>query len=172
MSTIDGDLRAERTATTSTSRPALGARLHAHRAALIAALVTVGLGGLGVGATAMAGGFAVTQQDNGVVMNDLSRVANIYDGRVVSLKEIEQLNDEGKAKFTIASPELTCQGVALYVDTAAEADAYDLGYRERSKARAAAGMPSGGAGPCAVYQDAPNFVPPGVELPATSAQQP
>ncbi|PPK89818.1 hypothetical protein CLV92_1307 [Kineococcus xinjiangensis] len=162
--------------------------------AVVAAIAALGVSGMGIAATAAAGGFAVSVNENGVVMNDLSRVANVYNGRIVTLGEIQDLNDEGQALYSSASPELTCQGIMLHFDTPAEADEYGHGYTARAKAHAAkttaggtihpgAGQAAAPAGtapegsiaatedPCAAFKDSPSFVPEGVKLPAASSGQ-
>ena len=139
----------------------------------VGALIAVG--GLGLGASAVtANGFMITRQPGGVIAIDLNQATGVYRGRVVSLAEVEKLNNRGQAMFSIANRELACQGVMLYLDTEAQADAYGRGYLQRQRARSAAASTSpttNSADPCQGYEDAPNFVPAGVTLGPVSPDQ-
>ena len=153
---------------------------------LVLAVVTaIAVGGVAMGASAVAGGPTVTgSAGNGagdrvgggdrVRVNDLSQVSNVHNGHVVTQAQIESLNSQGQAMFSAASPELTCQGIMLYFDTAAQADDYGLGYRQRTQAHAAAAAAdpalAGDHDVCAEFADSPRFAPAGVQLPAASWQ--
>ncbi len=137
------------------------------RPAAIGVGAAIAIGGLGLGASAVAAnGLMVTRAPNGMVAINLDQATGVYQGRVVTLAEVEGLNKNGKAMFSIANRELACQGVMLYFDTEAQADDYGRGYVQReTERRAAAGPTIADTGdPCQAYRDAPNFVPAGVTL--------
>ena len=163
----------------TTSRPRAWRR---HK--LVLAVVTaVAVGGIALGASAVAGGPTMGGSGDGdqvgtggrVRINDLSQVSNVHNGHVVTQAEIETLNSQGQAMFSAASPELTCQGIMLYFDTAAQADDYGLGYRQRTQTHAAAAAAdpalAGDQDPCAEFADSPRFAPAGVQLPAAASWQ-
>lgn len=157
-----------------TDGPAEGAWWR-RRPALIGVGAVIAVGGLGLGASAVAAnGFMVTRQPGGMVAIDLDQATGVYQGRVVTLAEVANLNKNGEAMFSIANRELACQGVMLYFDTEAQADDYGRGYAKRETARrAVAASTSGDTGdPCQGYSDTPNFVPPGVKLGPVSPSVP
>ncbi len=134
------------------------------RPAAIGAGALIAVGALGLGASAVAAnGFMVTRQPGGMVAIDLGQATGVYQGRVVTLTEVENLNKNGQAMVSIANRELACQGVMLYFDTQAQADDYARGYAQREKTRRATSATTS-SDPCQGYRDAPNFVPAGVTL--------
>lgn len=137
------------------------------RSAAIGAAAVVAVGSLSVGVSAVAAnGFMVTRQPNGMVAINLDQATGVYQGRVVTLTDVQNLNKNGQAMVSIANRELACQGVMLYFDTESQADDYARGYAQREKARRAApaSTSSDTGDPCQGYRDAPNFVPAGVKL--------
>lgn len=93
---------------------------------------------------------------------DLRRVDGVHRGRSVTLDEIEALNRRGLATFSVADSKLACQGMVLYLDTAAQADAYGRGYLDRVRQRDVGSEPSATGiddDPCAAVADAPGFQP-------------
>lgn len=101
---------------------------------MVVALSVVLVGGLA--ATAVAIGTAVSRDENGVTIVDTEHLEPMYDGVVITQEALARLVADGKATIAINSPELACQGVTLYVDTQAEADAYDRQYRARAESSA------------------------------------
>lgn len=55
---------------------------------------------------------------------DTEGLLPLYQGRILSRAELDALVQVGRAQVAITSPDLTCRGVVLYVDTQAQADAY------------------------------------------------
>lgn len=145
------------------------------RPAVIGLGAVIAVGGLGLGtSTVAANGFIVTRAPGGVIAIDLEQATGVYQGRVVTLAEVQNLNTNGQAMFSIANRELACQGVMLYFDTEAQADDYGRGYAQREKARRAATTPTSAVSgdPCEGYADTPNFVPAGVTLGPISPSTP
>lgn len=104
------------------------------KVAVLTGLTALAIGG---GTVAVAGGQGVWRQDNGVVVIEGANLTPQYQGRKVSVEEIEKLNKVGKAMAGVQNIELGCHGITLYFDTKAEADAYGKGFELRAKAASA-----------------------------------
>ena len=138
-----------------TSRPArLGRRGRALVGGLLAAAA------VGGGAVAVAGAPAVWRMDNGMVAIDGQQLRQWHDGHEVTLDQVEELQEDGKAIGGLNSIELACRGIQLWVDTEAQNDAYGDGYRtrlravdERRSAARAAGEDPGTGDPCRYWTE-------------------
>lgn len=130
------------------------------RRTMLTAIVTTGVvAGVGVPAV-VAGNPTVWFVDGNqqVVGTDVAQLDVVYDGRVLAPAELAELNEDGLAMVGVHNRELSCQGVALYFDTAAEAGVYGEQFQARQRARAGTGDSATGD-PCANYRDAPDFAP-------------
>lgn len=149
------------TGTTGTRSGAVARLSSRRRAALVLALAGVAVG-VGVPAVVAAQQPpSVEVMGPGLVGTDVGALTMVYRGDAVTAEQLEDLNADGKAMVGVHSPELSCQGIALYVDTPAEADDYGRGYTARAKTlddEAAGDL--GTADPCAGYEDAPRFLEP------------
>ncbi len=119
-------------------------------------LAVAAVGGASV---AVAGPPAVWRQDNGVVGIDGEQLRAVYRGRTLTLTQVGDLNEQGKAGIGLNSIELACHGVSLYVDNETERDIYGEGYKERLQAVEALRRASQGTGvdpeatdPCAFWK--------------------
>lgn len=131
-----------------------------NRRTVLTAIVTTGVvAGVGVPAV-VAGNPTVWFVDSGqqVVGTDVAQLDVVYDGRVLAPAELAELNEDGLAMVGVHNRELSCQGVALYFDTAAEADVYGEQFQTRQRARAGS-EDAATDDPCANYRDAPDFTP-------------
>lgn len=108
------------------------ARLSRRSKLIIGAFLSAALAG--GGGLAAAGGPAVLRQSNGVIMIDGAQLVPLYYGQRLSLKQVQDLNKDHKAMFSVNNIEVGCHGVSLYFDTDAEADAYGEDYVTRAKA--------------------------------------
>lgn len=130
------------------------------RRAVLTAIVTTGVvAGVGVPAV-VAGNPTVWFVDGNdqVVGTDVAQLEMVYDDRVIAPAELADLNEDGLAMVGVHNRELSCQGVALYFDTAAEADAYGEQFEARQRTRIAS-KDTAVDDPCATYRDAPDFTP-------------
>lgn len=127
--------------------------------------ITAGIAALAVaggGAVATATGHGIWRQDNGVVAIDVGALRPVYQGHYVTLGQVEDLNQHGKAMFSTNNRELACQGISLYFDTEAESNAYladyDLRYPGTADTSSDTSSDTGAEDPCAPYADAPRYV--------------
>jgi hypothetical protein len=130
------------------------------RRAVLTAIITTGVVA-GVGAPAgVAGNPTVwfVDGDDQVVGTDVVQLEMVYDDRVIAPAQLEDLNEDGLAMVGVHNRELSCQGVALYFDTSAEADDYGEQFQARQRTRIASGD-TAVDDPCATYRDAPDFTP-------------
>ena len=107
----------------------------------------------------LATGGSVVPQGNGQYAIDGSTLRPVYQGRYVSLNELEHLKSEGKATTSVNNAELACQGISLYFDTDEQLQAYmdDFAARD-AQYKAARPSISPTEGPCVLYADAPRYV--------------
>jgi hypothetical protein len=129
-----------------TRRPAPAWRRFRTAAAAVAVAALAGTAG---GLAANADNPAVTRQDNGVVRIEEAKLTYFYDGRSITRDELTRLQAEGKAGFTVSSPEAACKGLMLAFDTSAEADADFAAYADRARTRPA---PNPGNAVCIRYR--------------------
>jgi len=82
----------------------------------------------------------------------------VYRGAETSPDQLKRLNAEGRAMVGVHNRELSCQGIALYFDTATQADAYGREYEQREKERAATAASAATSDECSGYENAPRFL--------------
>ena len=66
-------------------------------------------------------GAGAVSPDGGI---DATRLAPWYDGRLISPRELHELQKQGRAQTSVVSKGLACQGITPYFDTDAEQEAY------------------------------------------------
>jgi hypothetical protein len=124
-----------------------------------AAAVTLALSGGAALLHQRGSGPAVWRQDDGTVAIDGSQLRPVYDGRYVTLNELQHLTAMGKATASVNNRELACQGISLYFDTWDEVERYSRDFAARDKRYSAAHPGQDASGdPCAPYADAPRQV--------------
>lgn len=148
-------------------RTAPTARRRVVRATLVAAISIGGLAGGGA-VVATASAPAVHRGASGLDVIDGSNLQPYYNGARVTPERIRELRQEHKAMFELGDMELACQGIELFVDTQAQADAYSATTKPRMLARVEAMRAAHEAGrtytdppgdPCAGLPTAPPVLP-------------
>ena len=124
-------------------------------AAAVAAVI-----GLGVGVPVAADSVGVWRDDSGAIGIDGGALSIAYEGRIISLDELEELNRAGRAMFGVSNVELACQSISLYFDSQTEAASYQAEFVERERTRKEARRGSVALEDvCDEYASAPRFVP-------------
>ncbi|MCD5352013.1 hypothetical protein [Kineosporia mesophila] len=107
--------------------------------------------------TAVAAGKGVFRDETGNVGIDASVLSPVYEGHRRTITDLEQLEIEGKAHYSVNNRELACQGISLYFDTEAERQAYLQEVEPRHQAAMQEESAHPDEDPCKPYTHSPRF---------------